>query len=113
MANPDVAETTKPHDELASFLRIGSWIGGDRDSEHLQLTADVLRDTVRMQSTGSCSSISTNCTNSAPSIAAASLSMSRRCRRWRNRYESSPHRRVKPYRCPAISGIYARLAPRC
>src|SRR5882762_9880889 len=36
--------------DLASFMRMGSWIGGDRDGNPF-VTADVMRGTLKMQST--------------------------------------------------------------
>ena len=96
---------------MPSFLRIGSWIGGDRDGNPF-VTAEVLRETLAMQATrafafylnelhelgGDLSLSSRVVSVSADLQALADTSP-----------DSSPHRRLEPYR-RAISGLYARLA---
>ena len=97
--------------EVPSFLRMGSWIGGDRDGNPF-VTADVLRQALRQQSAralsfyleelhelgGELSLSSLNVKVSEPLQALADRSPDR-----------STHRQDEPYR-RAISGIYARLA---
>ena len=96
---------------IASFLRPGSWIGGDRDGNPY-VTAAVLEQTVRMQSTralrfyldelhelGGELSLTTRIVSaSEPLIQLATKSPDR-----------SAHRIGEPYRL-AISGLYARLS---
>ena len=98
-------------DAISSFLQIGSWIGGDRDGNAF-VTADVLRQTVQMQSTrgfafyleelhelGGDLSISSRVISVSDDLMALA----------RKSPDKSPHREFEPYRL-AISGIYARLA---
>ncbi|MFZ4529088.1 MAG: phosphoenolpyruvate carboxylase [Undibacterium curvum] len=97
--------------ELPSFMKMGSWIGGDRDGNPF-VTASVLEKTMAMQATrafrfyldelhtlGSQLSMATLLVKvSDPLLALAQASP-----------DHSPHRSDEPYRL-AISGIYARVA---
>ena len=96
--------------ELASFLKMGSWIGGDRDGNPF-VTAQVMRDTLRMQSTqifsyyleelhelGAELSLAVNLADVSPELRALAGQSP----------DTSPHRAGEPYRL-AVSGIYARL----
>ena len=97
--------------ELPSMLRIGSWIGGDRDGNPY-VTADVLERTLRMQSArafefyleqlhtlGAELSVTTLVSGASPEL----LALAERSP------DQSPHRRDEPYR-RALTGIYARVA---
>ncbi|MBX9651707.1 MAG: phosphoenolpyruvate carboxylase [Xanthobacteraceae bacterium] len=99
------------HGDLASFLRMGSWIGGDRDGNPF-VTADVMRGTLKLQS----SSIlrfyleELHVLGSELSMAAHLADVSKDLRALAERSpDTSPHRIGEPYRL-AVSGIYARLA---
>ncbi|HZD26441.1 MAG TPA: phosphoenolpyruvate carboxylase, partial [Alphaproteobacteria bacterium] len=98
-------------DEVPSFLRIGSWIGGDRDGNPY-VTAEVLREAMRMQSQRaldfyldelqelgrelSLDGRMVQVSDGLHALAEASP-------------DRSPHRQHEPYR-RAIAGMYARLA---
>ncbi len=97
--------------ELPSFMRLGSWIGGDRDGNPF-VTASVLEKTLTMQSTrafkfyleelhtlGSQLSMATLLVKVSPELVALA----------ERSPDHSPHRADEPYRL-AVSGVYARLA---
>ncbi|MDE2376391.1 phosphoenolpyruvate carboxylase [Bradyrhizobium sp.] len=96
--------------ELASFLRMGSWIGGDRDGNPF-VTADVMRGTLRLQSSRVMQLYleELHVLGSELSIAAHLADVSEELRALAERSpDTSPHRSDEPYRL-AVSGIYARL----
>ena len=97
--------------ELASFLRIGSWIGGDRDGNPF-VTAQVLDETLRMQSTRACRFYLDELHELGAELSLSNtiVGVSPELRELAGRSpDRSPHRREEPYRL-AISGIYARVA---
>src|SRR4051794_13445523 len=96
---------------LASFLRMGSWIGGDRDGNPF-VTADVMRGTLRLQSSRVLRFYleELHALGAELSIAAHLADVSEELRDLAERSrDPSPHRSGEPYRL-AVSGIYARLA---
>ncbi len=96
--------------ELASFLRMGSWIGGDRDGNPF-VTAEVMRGTLRLQSSRLLHYYleELHVLGSELSLAAHLADISKDLRALAERSpDTSPHRSGEPYRL-AVSGIYARL----
>jgi phosphoenolpyruvate carboxylase len=96
--------------ELASFLKMGSWIGGDRDGNPF-VTAEVMRGTLRLQSSRVLRFYleELHVLGSELSIAAHLADISKDLRALAERSpDTSPHRSGEPYRL-AVSGIYAKL----
>jgi phosphoenolpyruvate carboxylase len=97
--------------ELGSFLRMGSWIGGDRDGNPF-VTAEVMRGTLKMQSSRVLRFYldELHVLGSELSLAAHLADVSKDLRALAERSpDTSPHRSGEPYRL-AVSGIFARLA---
>ena len=96
---------------IASFLRIGSWIGGDRDGNPF-VSAEILNETLRRQSTkaigfyldeihqlGEELPLSMAVVDASPALLDFAAESP----------DKSPHRQIEPYR-RALSWIYAKLA---
>jgi phosphoenolpyruvate carboxylase len=97
--------------ELPSFLRMGSWIGGDRDGNPF-VTADVLNSALRMQSTRVFDFYldQVHRLGADLSLAEGLVQVSPALMRLADRSpDRSPHREDEPYR-RALAGIYAQLA---
>jgi phosphoenolpyruvate carboxylase len=98
------------HKEIASFLRMGSWIGGDRDGNPF-VTADVMRGTLRMQSALALRFYldELQALRGELSLAEGLIEVPEQLRALAAQSpETSPHRSREPYRL-AVSGIHARL----
>jgi phosphoenolpyruvate carboxylase len=98
-------------DRLPSFLKVGSWVGGDRDGNPF-VTADVLRRAfarqaegllinylARVHAVGAELSLSDTLAEATPQLDALAAKAG----------DASPFRADEPYR-RALTGVYARLA---
>jgi phosphoenolpyruvate carboxylase len=97
--------------ELPSFLRVGSWIGGDRDGNPF-VTAEMLRQALAMQSERALKFYldEVHLLGGELSLDARLVTVSDELKDLAARSpDRSPQRRNEPYRL-AVSGIYARLA---
>jgi phosphoenolpyruvate carboxylase len=96
---------------IGSFLKPGSWIGGDRDGNPF-VTAEVMRGTLALQSARAMGFYldELHALGSELSLAAHLTGVSAAVEALAERSpDPSPHRVGEPYRL-AVSGIYARLA---
>ena len=97
--------------ELPAFLRMGSWIGGDRDGNPF-VTADALRQALQLQSKHALGFYleELHCLGAELSLDGRFVNVSEQVHELANASpDRSPHRQDEPYR-RAISGMYARLA---
>jgi phosphoenolpyruvate carboxylase len=98
-------------EELPSFLRLGSWIGGDRDG-HPHVTAETMQAALRAQATTVFAHYldAVHALGAELSMSATLVTPSAELRRLAAASpDDSPHRADEPYR-RALTGVYARLA---
>ena len=96
---------------IPSFLRVGSWIGGDRDGNPY-VTADVLNEAIRLQSARALHHYLDELHELGGefSLAGSLVRVSDELNALADRAsDPSPNRRDEPYR-RAITGMYSRLA---
>ncbi len=96
---------------IPSFLRVGAWIGGDRDGNPY-VTAEVLKEAVRLQSARALNHYLDELHELGGefSLAGTLVRVSDELNALADRAsDPSPNRRDEPYR-RAITGMYARLA---
>jgi phosphoenolpyruvate carboxylase len=97
--------------ELPSFMKVGSWIGGDRDGNPF-VTADILRETLKAQATQVLDFYLKELRKLASqlSLAQSLCACSSELRALASHAaDQSPHRLDEPYR-RALHGIHDRLA---
>ncbi len=97
--------------EIPSFLRMGSWIGGDRDGNPF-VTADALRQALLLQSKHALGFYleELHCLGAELSLDERYVNASEQLHELAKASpDPSPHRKGEPYR-RAITGMYARLA---
>jgi phosphoenolpyruvate carboxylase len=97
--------------ELPSFLRIGTWIGGDRDGNPF-VSSEALRQALLLQSRRALSYYlgELHSLGGELSLDARQVSVSAQAQELAdNSPDHSPHRQDEPYR-RAIAGMYSRLA---
>ena len=105
------ADVFGPEAPLASFLKVGSWVGGDRDGNP-NVTAAVMRQALARQSRAALDLYLTqiHAMGAELSITAGLAGVSADLQALADAaHDPSPHRADEPYR-RALTGIYARLA---